>query len=798
MKNKRIALEKVKYDITKGLSDDDVLLRQKNGYTNKVKKKGTKSYLGIILSELFTYFNIIFITIAIFLASIGEYTQLGFMFIIVANFFIGVFQQIKSKQTIDKLSLLVESKVIVIRNGKEKEIGLDDIVIDDILKLSSGKQIGADSCILEGEITVNESLLTGESIPVIKKKGDSLLAGSYVVSGTCFAYAKNVGEDNYINKLSLSAKRYKKPKSEILYSIKSIVKYVGIAIIPIAIFLGLRNYGTIYKLVNNFNEAYDKAVVKTCGAILGMIPSGLFLLTSTTLAVSVIRLGQKNVLVQELYCIEMLARVNVVCMDKTGTITDGSMKVNEIIKIKDDKDFTLTKHYIGNIVAINQETNATSIALKNYFKCDNNYSLVKYEPFSSEKKYLSATFKDTHIYLGAPEILANKDKKLLEKVDDYAKMGYRVLLLGETNKKDDLKDLKVISLILLVDNIRQDAIDTIKYFKDNGVSLRVISGDNPLTVAEVATRAGIENVKSINLYGLSDEEVAKVANEYNVFGRVTPNQKEILIKELKKAGNTVAMIGDGVNDILALKEADCSIAVGNGADAARSVSHLILLDSKFSSMKNVVDEGRRATNNLKNASTLFLTKTIFSIVLSIVCIIWGKEYPFSPVQLLVLEFFGIGVPSFFLALQPNKDIIKGKFLSTILYKSLIGAIVVILYTIILFALNSFKVIDYDQVESLVVLLTSINGFYVLLRVSLPLNKYRTILFTSMTVLGMFSFFPLSNLFGTALFKGTPLYNILNLTMLTKASLYIALILLIAMPIILYLLEILFNKIQNKK
>ncbi len=770
-------IEVVLADEKVGLTYEQVIERVNNGYDNPIMKGGSRSIGGIILSELLTYFNLIYFVIAIVLISIGAFKQLSFLVIILANLAIGVVQKIKSKLTVDKLSLLIAAKTKVIRDGSKKEVLTTELVRDDIIEIGLGDQIGADSEVLSGEIKVNEALLTGESVPVLKLKGDKLLAGSYIVSGSCVARVINVGADNYVQQLTINAKKYKKPNSIILNSLNTIIKCIGVILIPVAMLLLLRT-----------GDSSAENITAICGSVLGMIPSGLFLLTSTTLAVSVIRLSKHNTLVQELYCIEMLARVDLVCMDKTGTITDGSMV------IKDVKSLTKTERpvpdIIGNMLAYVKDNNATGIALKKYFKQNTLYELKHYEPFSSETKFFSIDFGENGEYLmGAPEyVLKSTSKKLLNEANEYAKLGYRVLVLAKNENGVRVP----VAFVTLEDNVRADAIETISYFKKNGVGVKVISGDNPLTVAEVAKRAGIENSdKCISLQDMSDEDVAKIANEYTVFGRVSPKQKEILIKTFKQI-NTVAMIGDGVNDILALREADCSISVGDGSEAARNVSHLILLDNNFSSMMQVVGEGRRATNNIKSAASMFLTKTMFAVVLSLTCVIFGLQYFFEPTQMLVLEFFCIGIPSFVFALQPNTDLIKGKFLSSVLKKSWDAALIVILSALIMLIFKNDTTFTYEHISTILTVIATMNALFVMIRVSRPLTKLKLgvdILMSACSILAIILF---SNIVGLDIFAGTILANYLSLSALSLVHVIIIVVICALIPVLYYAFSVFNN------
>ena len=800
-RKKGVVPTRIETDYKTGLKPVDVLERKQMGYDNPESNKKSQSIWGIIASEFFTYFNMIFLVIAIVMISIGAYTQLTFLVVVIANFLIGIIQRIKSKKVVDKLSLVTASKTKVIRDGKEEEIFTTDIVLDDIIILKNGQQIACDAIVLKGELKVNESLLTGESVPVLKKPGDTVLSGSFVVSGTAHVRADKVGQDTFVLKLTSQAKKYKKPNSMILNTLNSIIKVIGIIIIPIAFLLFSRTYGGPATLYNT--------LIKTSGAILGMIPSGLFLLTSTALVVSVIRLAKRKILVQDLYCIEMLARVNVVCMDKTGTITDGSMKLKDLVLLNNKFTKQELTDIIKSMFFYLDGDNDTSLALKKVFEPKGIYKQKSHFNFSSETKFSCVNFEKLGAcFMGAPEMLLDKKKDMLvlKEVQRYASFGYRVMAICsrklEYNGKGKAENVVPIGLILLEDNVRQDAIDTIKFFNENSVGVKVISGDNPITVSEVASRAGIPGAdKYISLEGLSDEEVVKVASDYTVFGRVVPHQKKLLIQALKLGGDTVAMIGDGVNDILALKEADCSIAIGGGADAARRVSQLILTDSNFCSMQNVVAEGRRVTNNIRISSPLFLTKTMFSVVFSIFCILLAYEYPFSPVQLILMEYFAIGIPSFFLALQPNKDLIKKGFLRNIMLKSFIGAFVSFAIATFLYVTQKFTQLTWDEIHSIIVICITINALVVIGRVSWPFNLYRGLLLFGVSLCVIAGFLFLSNIYGLAVLDGTPFYNLLQIGELSQRGykwLYVCLAAIPVLLLIALLFEQLINIIINKR
>ncbi|MDE7105845.1 MAG: HAD-IC family P-type ATPase, partial [Anaeroplasmataceae bacterium] len=716
-------------DMQKGLPDEIVEKRILDNLVNETKKGSTKSRKRIVFSNIFTFFNILTLSIAIWLITVQAWTDLVFLVIVTANTVIGIYQELKAKNTIDKLSLLSAPSAVVIRNGAKKEIGVADVVLDDLLVLESGNQICADSIVVSGSVEVNESLLTGESNAIIKKPGDLLFSGSFVVSGNCRARVDKVGKDNYIEKLSAQAKLYRKPNSDLLKSLKWIIRGMTPMIIVTGITLFLLQY---------FNPSinYVTAVRKTAGAIIGMIPSGLWLLTSIALFVGVIKLSQKNVLVQELYCIEMLARINVLCLDKTGTITDGTMSVKNVIDYNSFFGLTTNNIVSAMLNALN-ESNLTAVALQKEFGLNKRIKYTDIIPFSSQRKFNAVTFDKMGTFaLGAPEyVLRDQFIQVKKEVQKNASMGYRVLCLAHFN--GSIQDQKlpnsaaeVVSLILIEDNIRPDAIKTINYFKESGVSVRVISGDDPLTVSKISERAGIENATEyISLEGLSDAEVERAALKYTVFGRVSPSQKKLLVTTLKNSGKKVAMTGDGVNDILALREADCSIAIASGSEAARNVSHLVLLDSNFDSMPKVVSEGRRVINNVTNVASLFLTKTIFSLLLAIQAMINGGAYPISTNQLIMIDLFAIGIPSFFLALEANNKEVDGNFLANILKGALPGALTIMIISLLIFGLSGSLDLDTISIQTIIGIAATHTCLMVLFKVSKPFNTLRRTLCT---------------------------------------------------------------------
>ncbi len=748
-----------------GLTAKQVDSRIDDCLINYVKRGTTKSIGSIFMTNIFTFYNMLALIIGAILIFNMLFLQGGlppkerigisslfFLLIFIANIAIGIIQELRAKFTIEKLTIVASAKVTVVREGQTYRLLPEDIVLDDIVELNAGGQIQADGILQEGIIEVNESLLTGESVAIQKKKGDKLFAGSFVVSGTGRYRVDKIGKDNYIQTVAKDASRYVAPRSELFNSLKSIIKVIGIIIVILASTL------IILQLVGKpdiTTTNVSRIISQTSGAILGMIPAGMFLLSSLALAVGVINLGKENTWVRELYCIEMLARVDTLCLDKTGTITDGTMKVMDVISIKNEgKKFDFKKVMSSMLFALD-DNNQTSVALKEYFGQECVFKAKKTLSFSSARKLSAVTFgggMGTFV-LGAPEFIMHTiSSKLNDIINKLASQGYRVLAVGRATGeiKDDVlpDDVAPVALITLQDNIRREAPQTIKWFADNGVDIRIISGDNPITVSEVARRAGVVGAeKYISLYGLSPVEIRAAAKEYTVFGRVTPEQKLILIKELKNAGHMVAMTGDGVNDILALREADCSIAMASGSEAARNVSQLVLMDSNFASMPKVVLEGRRVVNNVQKSSSLFLFKTLLTIMLTCLCIFTsGGEYFFNTSNLLVLEIFIIGVPAFMLALERNSQQINGNFMFNILKTALASALVAVFFVGLLLLFRMFDVFalnDSDTFKTMLIYAVLSTGFAMLFRMIRPVNIYRGILYVTMLVLSLLlvGFFP---------------------------------------------------------
>lgn len=743
-------IERFNPDINKGLTYEQVKKRKEDNLVNYDTSVPTKSIKRILFENFFTLFNFLnlFLALAIFL--VGSYKNMLFMIIVIINTAISTIQEIHSKRVIDKLSIIAESKAKVIRDGKKEEIHINDIVLDDILELNTGNQISTDSIILDGKVQVNESYITGEPDSILKKVGDTLLSGSYIVSGKCIAKVEHIGEENYTAKISSGAKYVKKINSEIMISLRKIIRVLAFAIIPIGITL-------FYTQLHIQALSLQDAVVKTVAAVIGMIPEGLVLLTSTVLAVSVIRLSKSKVLVQELYCIETLARVDTLCLDKTGTLTEGIMEVKDFIPLSKSKDEMF--NILSNIAISSDDENSTIEAIRAYFNNTSKAFTVNQKiDFSSDTKWSGINFKEEGSYvIGAPEFVLKNDFKLYkDKIDKYSK-DYRVLILAHSNdtfKNNKLPDnLNVIGIVLISDKIRKEASNTLKYFKEQGVDIKIISGDNPLTVSKIAKQVGIDEYDNyIDMSTLkSDDEIKNIVTKYTIFGRVTPTQKEELIKSLKSNGKTVAMTGDGVNDILALKTADCSIAMANGSDATKNVSQLILLDSNFASMPKVVYEGRRTINNIERSASLFLVKTIYSTILALMFLFMQETYPFIPIQLTLISTVTIGIPSFILALEPNKERVKGNFLKNVISKSLPAGITVAISIFIISILNQNGYIPDGQYSSLSVIATGICGIILLFTLSktrngentkLPISIFRfslAIILTIIFIIGLTEF-----------------------------------------------------------
>ena len=759
-KNQKEEAEIVRFlpDKNFGLTEAQIASRNEQGLKNSAPKKFSKTYGSIFFGNIFTFFNFLCVFAAVALAlAHAPVSQFTFVLIFSCNIVVAIVQEIRAKVKIDKLSILSAPTAKVLRGGKKKEIPVDEIVLDDVLFLSSGQQIPADCVMLDGAGDVNEALLTGESVPIKKAEGDALLAGSFVTGGHLTARVDKIGADTYINRLTARAKKYKRPNSEIINSIYLFIKLIGLMIVPVAVcmfFTNLKAEGIEWADIQSrggfmqillSTGTFDSVIQKTFSVVIGMIPSGLLLLTTVALSVGMIRLAKYNTLVQDMYSLEMLARVNVLCLDKTGTITDGRMRVSDCVLLNNPTEYTVDD-ILGSMLASLDDNNQTSIALYERFGHSSALQATAQIPFSSVRKLSAVSFGDVGTFaMGAPEFVLKPMTARVEKlVKQYAQMGLRVLVLAHTPGQilgDKLPVLfRPVAIITLSDNIRPDAIDTIRWFKKNDVAVKVISGDNPVTVSEVARRAGIVNASQfISLEGLSPLEVETAANEYTVFGRVTPEQKAILIRSIKKAGNTVAMTGDGVNDILAMKEADCAVSVASGSEAARNVSNLVLQDNNFASMPKIVNEGRRVINNIKNSASLYIMKTLLTLILAVICISTGSKYFFTTNNMILYEVLISAVPSFVLSLQPNNSRVKGKFIPFVISRALPGAITMALGIVTLDIINHSSlayIFDFAKAsgetislyEPMLILSLTFTGLVMLLRICQPLNLIRTVLF----------------------------------------------------------------------
>lgn len=727
---KRIPTTRYRPDHQTGLTAQQVQEHRMHGWTNQPVDPPSKTTKEIIQENVFTYFNLIFLVLAVLLCLVGSFRDLTFLPVIVLNTLIGIIQETRAKKVLDNLTMLNAPHAMVIRDGKKSQINAEDLVIDDIVIFEAGNQVCADAEVCAGEVQVNESLLTGESDEITKRKGDQLMSGSFIVSGQCHARLDKVGADSYISRLTLEAKAMQNTEqSEMIRSLDKLVKWVGVAIIPIGIILFIQAF--VFQ-----GEGFRSSVTSMIAAVIGMIPEGLYLLASVALAVSSIRLAQKKVLLHDMKCIETLARVNVLCVDKTGTITENTMEVQDVIPTKEYEEGKLRplSELLGDFTAAQSSDNITMEAMKRYFKIVSGKKAVAKTGFSSASKYSSVTFEEASYVLGAPEfVLKEQYENYEEAISAHASKGARVLVFGTAKEEPDGKPLKEavtpLAYVLLANPIRQEAKETFTYFAEQGVEVKVISGDNPLTVSEVAKEAGIAGAERyVDASTLHTEEEMRAAVLNNaVFGRVTPNQKRKFVQILKEEGKTVAMTGDGVNDVLALKDADCSIAMASGSDAAAQASQLVLLESDFSCMPEVVLEGRRVVNNIQRSASLFLVKNIFSFLLSLVSFVFMFTYPLEPSQISLISMFTIGVPAFFLALEPNKNIIKGHFLTNVFLKALPAALTDVLAVgaLVIFG-RTFGVSSAD-ISTAATMLLSIVGFMILYTISAPMNVLRGVI-----------------------------------------------------------------------
>lgn len=707
-----------------GLTAAEVNARIEAGKINIADDSSDRTTGKIIRDNLLTYFNLIFLVITVLLCIAGAFRDLTFLPIIIGNILIGIVQELRAKKTLDKMKILNAGHAVVIREGKRQKVTAEELVIDDLVWLSSGDAICADSVVVSGEITVNESMLTGEADGIVKKENEELLSGSFVVSGEGYARLTRVGNDSYISKLTNEAKALKKgEESEMIRSINMFVKVIGIIIIPMSVILFVQAF--VFR-----NASFRTSITSMVASIIGLIPEGLYLLTTLALAVSMMKLAKDKVLLHDMKSIESLARVDVLCVDKTGTITKPEMTVTEIVSCDDSMNEVFTDYVTSSI-----DNNATAVALKKYLN-DNNVvngkrTASKVYPFNSTVKYGAMAFNDDYYVLGAPEfIIKTGFNNLKDDISQYTTKGYRVIVLAkaESLTRDGVIDGEILPLgfVVLANEIRDNAVETFTYFKEQGVAIKVISGDNPATVSEVARQAGIENAeKYVDASTLTDNlMISEAIAKYTVFGRVTPKQKQQFVKALKMQGHTVAMTGDGVNDILALKDADCSVAMASGSEATAQAAQIVLLDSDFSRMPEIVLEGRRVVNNVQRSASLFLVKNLFSLLLTIFSTVLMISYPLMPSQVSLISMFTIGIPGFLLALEPNKSRIKGHFLGNVLLKALPAGLTDFFAVSALVICGHVFNIPSTDIATASTLLIAVVGFMIMIKISHPFNKFK--------------------------------------------------------------------------
>ena len=766
-----------------GLTDEQVNQRIEEGRVNVDENPNTRTYKQIIRENTLTFFNFLNLVLLILVLMVGSYRNAFFVMIIVINTLIGIAQEIRAKKTIDKLAILTARKSVVIREGKKWTVPTEELVLDDIVCLKSGDQVPADAKILEGSIEVNESLLTGESDNLPKSEGDELFSGSFVTSGEACCQIIHVGKDNYASQITSEAKEFKRHNSELRNSLNAILKVISSIIVPLGALL-------FYKQFHMVGNSFRDSVVSMVAGVLGMIPEGLVLLTSVALTLGALVLANRKTLVQELYCIETLARVDTLCLDKTGTITEGTMCVERVEpyhpgnrkKAKDEEDtdaedggenavsdkmqaenvpgedITGIEKIVSNLMYVLKDQNATADALRKRFPAKKDMELEHVIPFSSDRKYSGAVFKDEGTYLmGAVQfIFPDGNEELTEHCRQYAEDGLRVLVLARSSEMAEGTELpeglEPVALLLLTDVIREEAPETLKFFDSQEVDLKVISGDDPVTVAAIARRAGLKNAdRYIDATMLeTEEDIQKAVEEYSVFGRVTPQQKKEMVLALKSQGHTVAMTGDGVNDVLALKEADCSIAMAQGSDAAKNIANVVLLDSNFASMPHIVNQGRRVVNNIRTAASMFLIKTMFSVMLSLLTIFFGEAYPFEPIQMSLISACAVGIPTFLLAQENNYEKIDHTFLRHVFLNAFPAALTITscVFAVMLVCQNVYH--SNDMLNTACVLVTGWNYMAALKTVYAPLNRYRKVIIYGM----QFIFFAAAVILQDLLFLGS--------------------------------------------
>ena len=723
-------------DKIKGLTSEEVKQRIEKGQVNSSNTNNLKSNWQIVRDNVCTLFNLFNLIIAIALACVHAYTNMVYILIIIVNVLIGIIQEIHGKNLVKQLSILTTAKTKVIRDGEEEELNINEIVLDDVILLAQGDQIPSDAYVLEGEIEVNEALLTGESDTILKKNDDKLLSGSYVVSGKCYAKIEKVGDDNFANQIINATKKHKKVNSELLNSMKKVTNFTSFVIIPAGVILFVQAY--VFREVD-----LQQSVIATAAALLGMLPKGFVLLTSISLETGVIKLAKKQVLVQDLYSVETLAHIDTLCLDKTGTITEGKMKVIEVEKYNEAVLPDTLENIMNSYINLTDDSNSTFNALKNYFKGDSKYEKLSDISFSSERKWSSVTFKDLGtIIVGAPERLsAMANVELPKSIVEAQKDGKRALCIGYTKEAVSIEQMPKISLvagIIMADPLRKNAKEMLGYFKTQTVDIKIISGDNPITVSTIAKRAGLEDYESyIDLSTIkSDAEIVDIVDKYSIFARVLPQQKSIIVKALQAKGHSVAMTGDGVNDVIALRESDLSITLPEANDAAKQVSQIVLLNQDFSVLKDVLMEGRRVVNNLTSVARIFFIKTIYSVLVSLFCILTNTAFPFIPIQITLIDLVIEAYTSFFISFEPNSKPVKGVFLHTVLRNAAPFAIVIVLDIIFLTYMGPVLGIAQGPLVTIMYLLIGFVSILAVLEVCIPFNKLHAFLFST-TFVGFF-------------------------------------------------------------
>ena len=760
-----------------GLTDEQVNERIAEGKVNADENPNTRTYKQIVRENTLTFFNFLNLVLLVLVLMVGSYKNAFFVCIIIINTLIGIAQEIRAKKTIDKLAILTARKSVVIREGQKWTVPTEELVLDDVVCLKTGDQVPADARILEGSLEVNESLLTGESDNLPKSEGDELFSGSFVTSGEACCQIIHVGKDNYAAQITSEAKEFKRHNSELKNSLNAILKVISIIIVPLGALLFYKQYYIV-------GDTFRDSVVSMVAGVLGMIPEGLVLLTSVALTLGALVLANKKTLVQELYCIETLARVDTLCLDKTGTITEGTMCVERVEpyvstgrvetaatepesaespeaeeQVQTDPAFTDDIDTImGNMMYVLKDQNATIDALRKRFPAKQDMTLEHVIPFSSDRKYSGAVFEEKGTYLmGAAQFLFPEDnEELTEKCQAYAEEGLRVLVLAHSSQNVEGTELpeglEPLALMLLTDVIREEAPDTLAFFDSQEVDLKVISGDDPVTVAAIARRAGLKNADSyVDATTLTtEEELQDAVAQYSVFGRVTPQQKKAMVQALQSQGHTVAMTGDGVNDVLALKEADCSIAMAQGSDAAKNIANVVLLDSNFASMPHIVNQGRRVVNNIRTAASMFLIKTMFSVMLSLLTIFFGNAYPFEPIQMSLISACAVGIPTFLLAQENNYEKIDHTFLRHVFINAFPAAITITfcVFAVMLVCQNVYH--SMAMLNTACVLVTGWNYMAALKTVYAPLNTYRKVIIYGM----QFIFFAAAVIFQKLLSLGS--------------------------------------------